>query len=461
MSRRRGSFLSLIFHTGRVRRHISALAWPAVLSHLLLRLGGILDVFLVGRLGAAAIAGVGVGQLHVFLWTTALWGISAGTTVVTAHLRGAKDPERAAGVAGRLLAAGIGIAAVLAILGLLGRTWVGRLMGAAPDVVGLAAAYLGILFLFFPVTAALSVLAAVFHGAGNTRVPLIAYAGANLLHVAIAIPLIYGVGTAEPMGVRGAALAVVLSDGAAVAFLFILALKGGLIRWRTPQGGGGMIRETFRVGLPVFFDRLLQQVGQMTYAKIVLLYGTSVYAAHQVGLAIEAFSFMPALGGGLAVTTLVGQALGGGRARRANAVMREGARLAVAFMALMGVVFFAVPGPLIRAFTADAGVLEAGILYLRIVALLQVPLALTLLLAAALRGSGDTRYNLIVTIGGMWGVRIPAAAAAALAGAPIAVVWSAMIVDWTVRTALMVLRLSRRGLVTKVSLGLQSQGGER
>ena len=86
----------------------------------LLRLGGILDVFLVGRLGAAAIAGVGVGQLHVFLWTTALWGISAGTTVVTAHLRGAKDPERAAGVAGRLFAAGIGIAAVLAVLGLLG-----------------------------------------------------------------------------------------------------------------------------------------------------------------------------------------------------------------------------------------------------------------------------------------------------------------------------------------------------
>ena len=83
-------------------------------------------------------------------------------------------------------------------------------MGAAPDVVDLAAAYLGLLFLFFPVTAALSVLAAVFHGAGNTRVPLIAYAGANLLHVALAI-LIYGVGTVEPMGVRGAALAVVVS----------------------------------------------------------------------------------------------------------------------------------------------------------------------------------------------------------------------------------------------------------
>jgi putative MATE family efflux protein len=459
VSRRRGSFLSHLFYTGRVRRHIAALAWPAVLSHLLLRLGGILDVFLVGRLGAAAIAGVGVGQLHVFLWTTALWGISAGTTVVTAHLRGAKDPERAAGVAGRLFAAGIGIAAVLAVLGLLGRTWVARLMGAAPDVVDLAAAYLGLLFLFFPVTAALSVLAAVFHGAGNTRLPLIAYAGANLLHVALAIPLIYGVGTVEPMGVRGAALAVVVSDGAAVAFLFVLALKGGLIRWRC--GSGGMVREALRVGLPVFFDRLLQQAGQMTYAKIVLLYGTSVYAAHQVGLAIEAFSFMPALGAGLAVTTLVGQALGGGRARRANAVMREGARLAVVFMALMGVIFFAVPGPLIRAFTDDPSVLEPGILYLRIVALLQVPLALTLLLAAALRGSGDTRYNLFVTIWGMWGVRIPAAVAAAFAGAPIAAVWSAMIVDWIVRTALIVRRLSRRGLVTKVSLGFPSQGGER
>jgi putative MATE family efflux protein len=326
-------------------------------------------------------------------------------------------------------------------------------MGAAPDVVDLAAAYLGLLFLFFPVTAALSVLAAVFHGAGNTRIPLIAYAGANLLHVALAIPLIYGVGTVEPMGGRVAALAVVVSDGAAVAFLFVLALKGGLIRWRC--GSGGMVREALRVGLPVFFDRLLQQAGQMTYAKIVLLYGTSVYAAHQVGLAIEAFSFMPALGAGLAVTTLVGQALGGGRARRANAVMREGARLAVVFMALMGVIFFAVPGPLIRAFTDDPGVLEPGILYLRIVALLQVPLA------AALRGSGDTRYNLFVTIGGMWGVRIPAAVAAAFAGAPIAAVWSAMIVDWIVRTALIVRRLSRRGLVTKVSLGFPSQGGER
>ena len=144
-----------------------------------------------------------------------------------------------------------------------------------------------------------------------------------------------------------------------------------------------MILEALRVGLPVFFDRLLQQAGQMTYAKIVLLLRDvgirrPPSRSRDRGILVHAGPW-----GGTRRHDPRGPGVGRGPREAGERRHEEGARLAVVFMALMGVIFFAVPGPLIRAFTDDPGVLEPGILYLRIVALLQVPLALTLLLAAA------------------------------------------------------------------------------
>jgi Na+-driven multidrug efflux pump len=110
-------------------------------------------------------------------------------------------------------------------------------------------------------------------------------------------------------------------------------------------------------------------------------------------------------------------------------------------MATMGGVFFFFPYVLLRAFTTDEAVIDLGTVFLKIVALLQVPLALTMVLAGSLRGAGDTRFIMVATMVGMWGVRVPMAMIVALwLNASVYVVWTAMIADWTVRMGLLLWR---------------------
>jgi Na+-driven multidrug efflux pump len=107
----------------------------------------------------------------------------------------------------------------------------------------------------------------------------------------------------------------------------------------------------------------------------------------------------------------------------------------------MGILFFFFPYTLLRAFTTDDAVIELGTTFLKIVALLQVPLALTMVLAGSLRGAGDTRFIMGATMIGMWGVRVPLALVAALwLRQSVSFIWAAMIADWTVRMGLLLWR---------------------
>jgi len=181
------------------------------------------------------------------------------------------------------------------------------------------------------------------------------------------------------------------------------------------------------------------------FAKVILLYGTTVYAAHQVGLAIEAISFMPGYGIAVAAATMVGQNLGAGKPDDARLSAFEANRLAVILMSSMGILFFFFPYALLRLFTDDPEVVRYGILYMKIVAFAQVPLAFSMVLTGSLRGAGDTGFIMFATIAGMWLVRLPLTALlATVFKAPIRYVWSVMIIDWLMRMTILLWRYRKQ-----------------
>src|SRR5262249_15964215 len=155
-----------------------------------------------------------------------------------------------------------------------------------------------------------------------------------------------------------------------------------------------LLRTLWDIGAPVSGERMVQQAGIFVYAKVVFIYGTAAYAAHQVGLSIESFSFMPGYGFAVAAATMVGQSIAAANYARAKIENWEANRLAAFVMAGMGLVFFFFPYALLRAFTQDQAVIELGGLFLKIVAAAQIPLAVTMVLAGSLRGAGDTGYIL-------------------------------------------------------------------
>src|SRR5512135_533550 len=332
-----------------IRKQVIALALPVVLSSLLQRSVGIVDIFLVGGLGASSIAAVGIAQIMVFVVMSASWGINIGVTVLVSQLWGADRKSDAAKAAYQAMLLAIGAAAVIMVIGVNFGGEAASLLGADQSVQGILNDYTKIIFTFILFTISINVLAGIMHGTGDTKTPLYATLIVNILHVAVAYPLIYGYLGFPKLGVKGAAIAIAISECMGAAFLFFHALrKRYIIISRTFE-----IKYTImmvKLGYPIFIDRLLQNMGSLFFAKVILLYGTAVYAAHQVGLAIEAFSFMPGYGLAVAAATIVGQNLGAGKAAEARLSAYEANRLAVILMAIMGLVFFFFPYGLLRAF---------------------------------------------------------------------------------------------------------------
>lgn len=429
-----------------IRRRIVTLALPVILSSVLERMVQIVDIFLVGGLGADAIASVGLSQLLVFFFLNLLAGLTMGATIMVAQLWGANRRHDAARIATQALRIGAFLSVGASLLGVTGGMAGARALGATPEMQELMRGYLIIIFSLFAFTFLVDQLIATMHGAGDTRTPMIAITIVNALHVLIAYPLIYGHWGAPALGVNGAALAIGVSEAVGSVYLYMKARAAGYLTplWASAHPSDRrtttLFRHLLRVGLPITIDRLLQQTAQLAYAKIILGYGAVIYAAHQVGLSIEALSFMPGNGFAVAAATAVGQSIGAQKLAKAKIETWEANRLAVLLMAGMGVVFFCFPYLLLRAFTADAAVIGYGTRFLQIVALLQIPLAISMVLSGSLKGAGDTRFLLLVTTIGAWVVRVPLAALFAGLGLTIGWVWSVMLFDWSTRMVCLVWR---------------------
>lgn len=422
----------------QIRRSVLTLALPVTVSSLLQRTEGIIAVFLVGGLGATPIAAVGLGQLLAFIATTLVSGLSVGTNVIIAQLWGARRHRDAGEAARHFLWLSVAVSLLLAGLGMAINRFAMQQLGAEPTVIELALPYSTLIFLVIPFTVLIQVLSSILQGTGDTRTPMYAMIVVNLLHILIAYPLIYGRWGAPAMGLKGAAIAVGLAEATGAAYLI---LRCHPIMKSSMRPRLDLIRSIWDVGAPVSGERIVQQAGILIYTKLVLLYGTISYAAHQVGLSIESLSFLPGYGFAIAAATMVGQSIGAGKYTRAKLENWEANRLAILIMAGMGIVFFFFPYVLLRAFTTDEAVIELGTVFLKIVALLQIPLALTMVLAGSLRGAGDTRFIMIATMVGMWGVRVPMALIVALwLHLSVSYVWMAMIADWTVRMGLLLWR---------------------
>jgi putative MATE family efflux protein len=220
-------------------------------------------------------------------------------------------------------------------------------LGAAPTVIELALPYSTLIFLVIPFTVCIQVLSSILQGSGDTRTPMYAMIVVNLLHVLMAYPLIYGTWGAPALGLRGAAIAVGLAEATGATYLMLRCRR---ILKPSPKFRFDLIRSMWDVGAPVSGERIVQQAGILIYTKLVLLYGTISYAAHQVGLSIESLSFLPGYGFAIAAATMVGQSIGAGKYTRAKLENWEANRLAIVIMACMGVLFFFFPYVLLRAF---------------------------------------------------------------------------------------------------------------
>ncbi|GAB4297196.1 MAG: MATE family efflux transporter [Desulfuromonadia bacterium] len=427
-----------------LRRRVISLSLPVLLSSLLQRLVSIVDIFLVGGVGASAIAATGIGQLLLFVVMTIFWGLGTGVTVVIAHQYGRGEHLQRRRTATASLVVSLSLSLAISLAGWVWGGEMARFLGATDNVLHGATAYIRPVFLLFFFTAGINTLSAVMHGSGETRRPMQAIVLVNIIHILAAIPLIYGFGPLPSRGVVGAAYAINISEASGFLVLLLSAIRQGHL---SLSPDFTLFRRVVRVGFPVALERIAQQSGQLLYSKMIISYGTTAYAAHQIGLSIESLSFMPGAGMGIAAAALMGQSLGARKFARARMGHREALRLAVIVMGGMALLFLLLPEQLLSLFTRDHEVIRHGVVFLRLVALAQVPLAISFVYAGSLRGTGDTAYVFYVTLGVMWGVRVLLAwIASRILGMSLYAVWGVFVIDWYVRAFFFARRFHRRDL---------------
>lgn len=427
-----------------IRRALFRLALPIVGANLLHRGVGIVDAVMVGRLGAEAMAAVGLANLLIMFVMGLVLGLGLGSTVLVAFHTGANNAARRGRTVRATLVVGAVATAVLVPTGLATSRLAARLMGASGPVEDLAADYLAIIWAGFIFRVYLQLGSSVFQGAGDTRTPLKVLVWVNLLHVAVAWPLIFGLGGLPRWGVVGAAVGTVVSEAVGALAIWGAALRRGLIGPPAPWADRGEMVRILRVGLPTAGERLITHGMQLVYARIVIAFGVAAYAAHQVGLNIEALSFLPGLAFAQGATALVGQRLGARDPEGARQTGLQAIVVAVGVMSAIGLTYLAFPALWVSLFTTDPHVLGYGRTVLAIMAALQPPLGLAMATSGALRGAGETRLVMQSAIVGGWALRLPVAyLGGVVAGGGLVVIWLTMILDWSARAAITCWRFRR------------------
>ncbi|MGE5584751.1 MAG: MATE family efflux transporter [Bacillota bacterium] len=424
-----------------IRRRVIQLSLPVFAEVVLQTLTQVVDMAMVGRLGASAIAAVGLSMQPLFLGQGVFMGLSVGTTALVARFTGAGERR----MAGRTNHQSLLVSTVLALVTCAAAYVYARdivtLMGAEPDVIALGTSYLRYLVPGFAMLLATMTVGGALRGAGDTTTPMKINVLVNLVNVVGNYMLIFGHFGFPALGVDGAAIATTVSRmiGGAL-FLWAACRRASpvaLPRLRLAayfRIDTALVARVLRIGVPAILERLVISSGMLVYIRAVAGLGTVVYAAHSIANNAESLSFMPGLAFATAATALVGQGLGAGRPDVAERSASEALKLGLAVMGTMALVFLAVPEYLMMIYTSDPEIIRLGSIALRVISFGQVPMGTAFIFSGALRGAGDTRSVLYVTTFAVWVVRLSATyLLVVMAGLGLFGAWLAMVADWLVR----------------------------
>jgi putative MATE family efflux protein len=398
---------------GAVRRLVIRLAWPSIVENMLQSIFGVVLMLMIARLGSASVAGFGAANGLIMVAMSAFFSLSMGSTVLVAHATGARNGEAAGLAAKQSLVLGLAVGLLMTAIGMGFAPALVRAMGAGPEVVAEGAAFLRAFALGSVFVVTTFVAGGVLRGAGDARTPMLVTFATLIFSLLLAYPLTFGLAMIPKFGLGGAGMASTIARGLGCVVLLALLARPtsavsilGRAHWRPAVEP---LRRLASIGLPSMFEALFRSGGMLMFTVIVFELGTAVVAAQQIAQQAAFLSMMPGFGFSMAATALVGQSLGAHDPGRADRASWFSTRACLAWMGIMGAVFF-FGGPwIMRAFTEDVEIIEHGVAALRVVALAQPGQAVGIVLAGSLRGAGDTRFPMITTGVAMWAVRLPVA----------------------------------------------------
>jgi putative MATE family efflux protein len=400
------------FTTGNLNRAILLLAIPMVMEMVLESLFAVVDVFWVGRLGADAVATVGLTESLLSLVMAIGFGLSLSTTAMVARRIGEKDPAGAAVAGVQAIAIGLAVSAAIGIPCFFYGPDLLRLMGASPQVVAVGSGYARIALGGSAAIMLLFLNNAIFRGAGDAAVAMRLLWVSNIINLVLDPCLIFGWGPFPKLGVTGAALATFTGRSIGVLYQLYRLLRGTeRIRILLSQVhlNFTVLLRLLRVSLTGILQFVIAHTSWIGLVRIVSVFGSAALAGYTIAIRILIFIILPSWGLSNAAATLVGQNLGAKQPERAETSVWRTGFWNMIFLGAIGVFFIFFAEPTVRLFTNDPAVIPLAATCLRILSYGNIGYAYGMVMLQAFNGAGDTVTPTIVNFFGFWLVEIPLA----------------------------------------------------
>ncbi|MDW7656144.1 MAG: MATE family efflux transporter [Bacillota bacterium] len=450
----------------RLAKTVGNLSLPVLVEQFFIVIMGVVNTMLASNMGKEAISAIGMIDTISNIMIALFGALSIGGTVVVAQYTGQKDHIKANQTAAQALLSNFLIATLIALLILILKVpLITALYGdAEPIVLKNAIDYLSIgLWSYIPI-AMISVSFGILRGSGDTRTPMIISITMNFFNVVLSYSLIYGINlqigswliNTPSFGVRGAAIGLTAARTIGMIMVLMPLFRGSkrikLTNWRLFRPQKEILGCIFNLGIPAGAEQLMFQGGRLITQTYIVRLGTIALAANTISVSVNTLLMVPGNALAIAATTLVGQQIGAGRLKEARKQLNFLILAASAAMGLISLIMLIAKDGVISLYTQDEEITSLVSLII-LTSLIVQPFiwSTSFITPAGLRGAGDIRYTMVVSIASMWFLRI-------LLGYIFAVilpwgvigVWIAMYVDWTARSIFFVRRVQRDEWFQKV-----------
>ena len=395
-----------------LRRAVFLLAVPMVLELVLESTFAVVDIFFVAKLGASAVATVGLTESYLFLLYSLAMGLAMAVTAVIARRVGEGKQEEAAVTAVQAIIVALLVSLLPAIIGIACARELLQLMGADAWAIEHGYRYTQWMLGGNAVIMLLFVINAIFRGAGDAAIAMRVLWVANGLNILLDPLLIFGWGPVPAMGIEGAAIATNIGRGVGVSMQLWILFRGGQhirvlgsqLAWR-----GAVLWNIVRTSLGGVGQMLVAMTSWIFLMRILASIGSEAVAGATIAIRVMMFTMMPAWGMSNAAATLVGQNLGAQRPERAEASVWQIGWYNMGYLVLVAVLFFLFPRAILGIFSAGPNVIAIGAEWLRILSYSLFVYGWWMVSVQAFNGAGDTTTPTWINVVFFWLIQIPLA----------------------------------------------------
>ena len=419
------------------------LSYPAIIAQLSSVLMQYIDTSMVGHLGAAEGASIGLVSTCMWLLGGFCMACTSGFSVQVAHLVGANDFAAARQVLRQSLVCALLFSGIIALAGTAVSSPLPHWLGGGDDIAPDATKYFLLVSLFIPFMQLDWLCASMLQASGEMKIPSLLNIGMCVMDVVFNYLFIYKLG----MGVAGAALGTGLAEViTALSMLYCLSVRSPELNLFQDKGSfrptRGVLNKALGISGPMALQNVLMRGAHIASTVIVAPLGTISIAANAFAITAESFCYMPGYGIADAATTLVGQSVGAGRAPMARRFAWISTAMGMGIMGALAILMYAFAPGMMSLLTPDGEVIALGARVLRIEAFAEIGYAASIVAYGACVGAGDTRVPSLLNFGSMWVVRIlPAIFLTRRLG--LVGFWYCMAFELTFRGAAFLIRLAR------------------